>query len=259
MPIATRTTTDGVSVIAIELAQGNAIGPEFIELFNAALDTAEGSDAGACVITGQGQVFCAGLDLVTIYDYGRAEMGAFCDAFDAMFERAFAFPKPVVAAVNGHAIAGGCILAMATDYRIMDAGFFTIGITEVQVGLSFPAAAFEIARHALSPAGYAEWFLEGRRGTPEEARRDGVVQRIAGERGALAEAVEKASVLARGAPSAMRAVKADLRAPALARIAATRAEARARFLDHWFSPSARERVGHIRDELLKKRERARLA
>src|SRR5690242_17738659 len=141
MPIS-RTTDGDVAVLALDLGRGNAINHASIAAILAALDEVRG--AGAVVITGHGKVFCGGPDLLAIYDYDRAQLSAFCDAFDGFFRKVLAFERPLVAAVNGHAIAGGCILAMACDLRVMADGPYQISVNEVQLGIPFPAAAFEI-------------------------------------------------------------------------------------------------------------------
>src|SRR5262245_43000605 len=101
----------------MSMPRGNAINFAFIEALNGALDQAERDAPGALVMVGSGRTFGAGLDLVEAYDYDRATLAKFVDAFDDLFLRVFALPVPVVAAMNGHAIAGGCVLAMAADWR----------------------------------------------------------------------------------------------------------------------------------------------
>jgi enoyl-CoA hydratase len=252
MPI-TRTASDAVAVLALELGRGNAIDHAFIDALNGALDDVEGdARVRAVVITGQGRTFCSGLDLLQSYAFDRGAMERYIDAFDALFVRVAAFPRPIVAAVNGHAIAGGCILAMGADYRIMAPGPYFLGANEVLLGIPFPAGAFEIARSAVPPALRAEALLEGRRYSPDEAVAGGIVHRLAGERGVVADAVDKARLFCAGAIDAVRATKAELVAPLLTRVDATRTARRARFLDAWFAPEARERIGRLRGELLRK-------
>jgi enoyl-CoA hydratase len=251
MPI-TRTLEGDVAILRMELGRGNAIDHPFIGAMLAALDDAERSGARAVVITGQGKVFCGGLDLVTLWDYDHAAAGAFVDAFERMFTRVLAFPRPVVAAVNGHALAGGCVLAMAADYRIAAPGAYQIGLNEVAIGIPFPAAAYEIAMRATPRAARAAVLLQGRRFSPEEAVAAGFVHRLAGERGVLADAIEEAQRFAEAGPEAVADTKGDMVARALARIEATGPAKRERFLDRWFSPEARARIGAIRAQLGKR-------
>lgn len=255
MPI-TRTIDESVTVLSLDLGRGNAINHAFVDALQAALDETEREGAGAVVLTAPGRVFCSGLDLVTSYEYDREAMGRFVDAFDSVFERVLSFPRPVIAAVNGHALAGGCVLAMAADYRLMQPGPFQIGANEVAIGIAFPAAAFEIMRRSTPDAALANVLLAGARLSPEEAVAAGIVHRLAGEQGVVADAVVAAQGFAACGPEAVRYTKADLVAPVLARIEANRAARRERFLDLWFAKEARARIGALRESLVRRQKDA---
>lgn len=143
MPIPITFHEGGVAVLALELGRGNAIDHAFVDALHGALNAVLQSDARAAVITGKGRVFCGGLDSVTLHGFDRPAMERFVDAFEGMFRRVLAFERPLVAAVNGHALAGGAILAMACDLRVMTDGPLQLGVNEVQLGIPFPAAALE--------------------------------------------------------------------------------------------------------------------
>src|ERR1700723_4214962 len=102
---------------------------------------------GPVVITGAGRAFSAGVDLRALADGGTDYAGRFVAALSEAFLAIYEHPSPVVAAINGHAIAGGCVLAMCADVRLMSGG--TIGLTELAVGVPFPVAALEICRFAM--------------------------------------------------------------------------------------------------------------
>ena len=255
MPIPV-TLDQGVALLRLELGRGNAIDFAFVDALHAALDEVERSDARAVVVTGQGRVFCGGLDLLTAHAFDRPTLERFVLAFDGLFRRLFALPLPSVAAVNGHALAGGCILAMACDLRVMAEGSYQIGVNEVQLGIPFPAATFEIARRATPAAARTAVLLQGRRFSPAEAHRIGLVHRLAPDGEALAAAREEAVLLAAAGPDAVRAVKADLIAPTQARIDASFAARTARFVDAWFSAEAQARIGALRDALAAKQKPA---
>lgn len=253
MPISMSAAGDGVFVIELAFPRGNAINEAFIEAVDAALEKGRSEGARSIVLTAPGKTFCAGLDLVQVYEYDRVAMARFVEAFDDFFARLFAFEVPVVAAIGGHAIAGGCVLALTADYRIMASGGATIGLTEAALGLSLPAAVMEIARNTVPAPAWAEWLLEGRRFSAEEALRDGVVQRVCAETDVVAEAVAKAAGLAKAAPDAAQAIKAALRAPALRRIKETKDETRGMFVERMFGAEARARVGAVYAGLTKKK------
>src|SRR3989441_6841429 len=106
-----RIERDGeVALIRLENGKANAIGPSFVDRVEALLGQL--GDARAAVITGQGSAFSAGLDLPALVDLDRVRMRAFVLRFETVMMRVFELPIPLVAAVNGHAVAGGCVLAL---------------------------------------------------------------------------------------------------------------------------------------------------
>ncbi|MDQ3456997.1 MAG: enoyl-CoA hydratase/isomerase family protein, partial [Actinomycetota bacterium] len=138
---------DGVAVVRMEHGRVNAMDLELLVGLRHAFADLEGQPV---VLTGSGSCFSAGVDLRRIVEDGPAYTGQFLGALSAVFLAAFGHPHPVVAAINGHALAGGCVLALAADYRLMAGG--TIGLTELRVGVPFPSAAVEVVRYAVGPA-----------------------------------------------------------------------------------------------------------
>ena len=134
---------DGVATIRLDHPPVNALDVELLDAIVATM----GHLDGPVVVTGAGKCFSAGVDLQAIVDGGSEYTDRFITSLSAALLAVFDHPAPVVAAVNGHAIAGGCVLAMAADVRLMSAG--TIGITELAVGVPFPMAALEICRYAM--------------------------------------------------------------------------------------------------------------
>lgn len=244
------TLSESILLLSIDMGRGNAINQAFIDAFHQALDEAERARARAVIITGVGRTFCGGLDLLSTYDHDRGQISAFVDAFDSLFLRIFTHGAPVIAAINGSAIAGGSILAMAADYRIMARGPFVIGVNEALLGLPFPSASLEIARHALPRTAWTEAFYEGKRYAPEEAHAAGLVHRLTDEERLLTEATKQARTLTRAGAQALSTIKAALLAPTVARIEATALQSRATFVDQWFGLQARERIGELVAALL---------
>ena len=138
------------------------------------------SDAKAVVLTGQGKIFSAGVDLKRLSC--RRTPTIFVDSCrpsTASMRRCSSIRKPVVAAINGHAIAGGCVLACCADRRIMAREAGRIGVTEILVGVPFPALAFEIVRFAVPPRYLPEFTLSGATYATDEALRRGWVDELA--------------------------------------------------------------------------------
>ena len=139
-----------VATLTMAHGKANAMDLEFCADFTARLEECRAPDVSALVITGQGRIFSAGVDLLRVVDGGADYVRAFLPALGGMFDALFSFEKPVVAAINGHAIAGGCILACAADRRFI-AHTATIGVPELLVGVPFPAVAQGLADAAVEP------------------------------------------------------------------------------------------------------------
>src|SRR5437660_3318581 len=165
-----------VALIRMEAGKVNAMGPAFLAALSGLLD--ELGDAAAAVITGQGSVFSAGLDLPALVDVDRAAMRAFMERFDELILRLFQLPQPLVAAVNGHAIAGGCVLALQADVRIAADRDARIGLNETQLGIGLPSAVVETLRWQVPGPSLAAIALEGRLLSPREALQSGLLHEL---------------------------------------------------------------------------------
>lgn len=203
-------------IAVLRLAHGkvNALDVELLEAIIVAFG--EVTEASAVVLTGQGSSFCAGADLHRILRSDTAEIEAFLDVLSRALLTVFTHPRPVVAAVNGHAIAGGCVLAAAADLRLMSGG--SIGLTELKVGVAFPTAALEIVRHAIGVSAQA-LILAGRLVQPAEAVEVGFIDRVVAPDGLLDTALTEARALARIPAETFETTKRQLHAPAMAAIA----------------------------------------
>lgn len=217
----------------------NALDPVLVARLGASLDEAEASGR-PLVLTGNDRFFSAGLDLAGLPE-DRGEMGAFVDAFDELVRRLFLFPCPTVAAVNGHAVAGGAILATACDVRIGATGAYRIGVSEVQLGVIFPAVAFEVLRAAIPPERTAEVLLRGRLTGPEDALANGFLHELAEPESLAVRAAERAEELGALPREAYAHTKRELRGGFADRALSQAAAKRERFLDTWFSGESKAR------------------
>lgn len=206
-------TRDSVGVMRMVRGKGNSLNIEFTKLLTAALDEAEASDAKAVVLTGEGKVFSAGVDLNALSSGGQAGIEEFLEALTTFLRRLATFSKPVVAAANGHAIAGGCIAVLACDYRIMARGTSRIGVTELLVGVPFPTWAFEIMRFGTPRAHLADLCYSGRTVDPEEGLRLGLLDEVVDAELLLERAIEVAAQLGRVPHEAFATTKRQLRRP----------------------------------------------
>jgi enoyl-CoA hydratase len=180
-------TIDDVAVLTMTHGKANTLDIEFCVALAARFAELARSTAKAVVLTGQGKVFSAGVDLKRLSTEGAGYIAKILPALHRLYDAAFNLPKPLVAAVNGHAIAGGAVLAACADRRIMARDSGRIGVTELQVGVPFPALAFEIVRFAV-PHRYLADFTLGATTYPTDA---------ALQRGWVDEVVEAKALMAR--------------------------------------------------------------
>lgn len=178
------------------VAEENRFNPEMLGAFDAALSEVEESDGpGAVVLTGEGKFFSNGLDLDWM-GQNQDQIGEVVNGLQALYARLLGFPTATVAAINGHAFAGGGMLALACDQRVMreDRGFFCLPEVDIQIPFSDGMAALVQAR--LSPQVARDVMLTGRRYAGPEAREAGIVDEVSPEGEVLSVAVERAGELA---------------------------------------------------------------
>ena len=196
-----------VALLRIDDGKVNAIGPDFLRSFGAAWTEAT-REGRAVVLAGNAKAFSAGLDLKRLPGLERAEMVAFARGFNALFRDVLAYPRPVVAAVDGPAMAGGAILALCADFRLVGPNA-KLAVTEVPVGIPFPAPVVELVRARLPVPEHAPAILRGGVRAGEECVRAGWAHAFHPSERVVDEALALAAELAQHHPPAYAAAKAD--------------------------------------------------
>ncbi|MEU4572702.1 enoyl-CoA hydratase/isomerase family protein [Nonomuraea sp. ATR24] len=242
--------TDHQGIAVLTLARGpvNALDLELLTALPEALAAVEG--AHAIVLTGSGRSFCAGVNLKRIVEGGVQYIEKFLPALSRAMLALFEHPKPVVAAVNGHALAGGCVLAAACDLRLMSAG--TIGLTELAAGVPFPTVPLEIMRHALGPA-LDTLMLRNDRLNAGEAAAIGLVHEIIEPGHLLTAALRRAEELSAVPPEVYALSKLQLHRPARDRIAAAQPQDEPHVLKIWSSERTAQSLRDYLDSLRQSR------
>lgn len=189
-----------MAVVCLEHGKVNALDIELCQAISATFAGSDVLEASAVVLTGAGSVFSAGVDLWRVLDGGDDYAAAFIPALVDAFAAVFTCELPVVAAINGHAIAGGCVFAAACDHRVMARGL--VGIPELLVGVPFPATALAIVEHAYGPTATRRLVFGGELVSPEDALSRGLVDQLAGLDGLVDTAVARAGHLAASIPAA---------------------------------------------------------
>ncbi len=211
--------SDDGDVAIVRLAHGpvNALDVELCEAVAAQFRTLATDPARAVVVTGSGKAFSAGADLRRYVEEGEPYARRFVPALDDLFRSVFECGKPVVAAVNGHAIAGGCVLAACADTTVMSGG--RIGVPEIAVGVPFPRVAVEVLRFAVGDVTARRLMLGAQTYPVDQAVAFGLADEVRSAENLLPAAVERARAMAISVPADTFALtKAQLRRDAVVRM-----------------------------------------
>ena len=206
-------------IATIELADGkvNAMNIEWCREFSMALKVlADDMDVKAVVLTSGEQVFSAGVDLKRVVVEPVSYVQPFIDALSRCFRDAFSFPKPLVVAINGHAIAGGCIVASCGDVRVAT-NRARIGLPEMRVGVPLPPIAVEVVRRVTTPFAFQSMLNTGANFRGESAVAVGLADEIVLKDELLEVAKGHAAKLASMPLATFQIMKRMLREPYVSR------------------------------------------
>jgi enoyl-CoA hydratase len=213
MSLVTYEPHHSVACIRMEDGKANALSPRMLECLNEALERAQAEER-AIVLCGRPGVFSAGFDRGVLAAGGRAAADMFLHGF-ALSERLLSFPRPVVVACGGHALAMGAFLLLSVDHRIGAEGAFKIGANEVAIGLTMPRYGIEISRQRLAPAYFQRSVINAEIHGPAQAVSAGFLDTLVAPAELDATALRIASELAQLPASAYAATKLRTRAHAL--------------------------------------------
>lgn len=195
----------------------NRFNCDSLDGIEAALDEAEACDGPAALVTtGEGKFFSNGLDLEWMMSQGTEKAEAFVDRVHAMFARVLAVPMVSVAAINGHAFAGGAMLSLSHDFRVMREGRGYFCLPEIDLGIPFTPGMTALLQARLPKQTFHEAAVSGRRYTAEQALESGIIDATAPEADVLERAIAMAAELAEKDHATMGAIKEGLYREALA-------------------------------------------
>jgi enoyl-CoA hydratase len=205
-----------IAEIQFDDGKVNAMGPAFFDDLNTALDRAEREKPGALVLAGREGFFSPGLNVKLLPTLGPDELTRTLQSFGHTLLRVWTFPIPTVAAVTGHAVAGGLFLALACDQRIMARGPFRLHANEHAIGLPLPTWAQAITESVVTGATYVHMMLHARAFSADEALDLGFVDEIVDAGMVIARARDVATPLAALSQPAYAISKARMRQRGLA-------------------------------------------
>ena len=226
---------DGIATVVLERGKVNALNPGVVEELSAAFKTMQ-SDTGvaAVVLTGRGKFFSFGFDIPEFLAYTREDFTAFLTNFTTLYRKLFIYPKPIVAALNGHAIAGGCMLALACDRVVMAESSAKISLNEIGFGSSVFAGSTEMLLFRAGSRA-SDVLYSGMMYSAAEAEAIGLVDDVVAAEALLDRALGIARELGSRRPAAFASIKALLRKPVADAMGSREAASIAAFVDIWYS------------------------
>jgi enoyl-CoA hydratase len=223
-----------VALVTIDRPPANAMDLELLEAGRLVLQELEDLDPGAVVLTGREGFFSAGVDLKVAPALDAAGQRAMVEGINSLFAGWYSFPRPVVAAVNGHAIAGGLILALCADHRV-GGGDAKLGLTELRAGIGYPLAAIAIVKAELTGPAARELVLRAELVGPDEALALGALDEVVPPDEVLPRALQVAEDLAGLPRSAYGRIKHQLRGETIVALAGAGEDP---LLESWMAPEA---------------------
>jgi len=236
------TTQKDVTRLRLAHGKASALDLELCRGLLDALSRLREECPAAVIVTGTGGIFSAGVDLLRVLEEKGPYIREFLPALEDVVESMFTFPRPVVAAVNGHAIAAGAVVALAADRRAMAEGKGRFGLPEIRVGVPFPPAVVELLRFTLPARHRAEALYGGSTYDAATAVARGLVDAAVPAEQLLPWAEREAEDLGSLAPEAFRLSKELLRREAAAAIRSARAERSEAVIETWTRPATLEAI-----------------
>jgi 3,2-trans-enoyl-CoA isomerase len=241
---------DKLAVITLDRGRANPVNLEMLtDLISAVKDIEANDEVGGMIITGKEGFFSAGIDLIEVYGYDEQQSKDFWTNFLQMQATLVAFKKPYVAAITGHSPAGGCIIAMGADYRIMADGPFIIGLNEIPVGIIVPDSVFQLYSFWIGKRKAYQYLLEGKLLNVNEAHADGLVDVIVDASEVLPLAEQKMRSYMKLNSTTWSQSKLNLRKELLSHVQADSSELLDKMLQQWWSAETRFILQKVIDKL----------
>lgn len=237
----------GIATVTLNRGKVNAINDDVVDEIKACFKEFENNDeVKAVIITGQGKFFSFGFDIPQFLSYSKEAFSNYIKNFTSLYTYLFLYPKPVIAAINGHAVAGGCMLANSCDYRLMVTGKAKIALNEVAFGSTIFAGSVEILkfsagqRNAEIIAGIGKMF------SAEEALKLGLIDQITAENELMELSRQIAGTYAGKSGPAYAHIKSLLRQPVVDSFQTREDKSIADFIEIWYSDTTWKNLEQIK-------------
>lgn len=229
-------THEGIATVVLQRGKVNALNGEVVdELRQCFMALESDQETKSIVLTGSGKFFSFGFDIPEFLSFTKEEFTNYLINFTDLYTYLFLYPKPVVAALNGHTIAGGCMLALACDSRLMVDEKAKISLNEIDFGSSVFAGSTEMLRFWIGSKNATRVLYSGAMYSAEEAMRLGLVQTVFAEKDLMAQARKTAAELGLKHLPAFTSIKRLLRKPVTDDMIKRERLSIQEFVDIWYS------------------------
>jgi len=244
------TISDRLAVLTLDRGRSNPINLEMIAELTAAIkDLEQNDDVAGVILTGKENFFSSGVDLIEVYDYDEQKIKQFWVDLLNLQAVLFSFKKPLVAAISGHSPAGGCVLAICCDYRVMAQEKFIIGLNEIPVGVIVPETICENYAFWIGKRKAYQYLLEGKLLSVDEALRDGLIDEICEPENVMAAAEKKIHAYTKFNPVTWSQSKLNLRNELISKLNADQTAGLEAMIKQWWAPETRQTLHYIIENL----------
>lgn len=244
------TIQDSVAIIALDRGKSNAMNEQMLDELKKIITSIEqDTNILGVILTGKHGFFTAGLDLIELYGYDEAQMKIFWAKFLDLVKILTSFKKPLVTAISGHSPAGGCVLAICSDYRVMAEGEFIIGLNEVPVGIIVPDSIFELYAFWIGKGNAYRNLLEGKLMGSAEAKSIGLIDATSSIDSLMTVALKKMKVYLALEQTTWQQSKLNIRKALIKKMNEDQTETLDTMLKQWWAPSTRSILKTIIENL----------
>jgi Delta3-Delta2-enoyl-CoA isomerase len=238
---------DDIAIVTLTRDKVNALNNTVVNELTEAFSCLENDESvKAVILTGTGAFFSFGFDIPEFLPYSKERFTEYLNGFTAFYTYLFMYPKPVIAALNGHTVAGGCMIALACDYRVMVTGRARISLNEIAFGSSVFAGSTEMLRFWCGGSNATKILYSGGMFRAEEALELGLINKAVDESGLMAHATGQAEAMGAKDPKAFASIKNLLRGHIAEEMKSREAASIREFVDIWYSEACRENLRNIK-------------
>ena len=249
------TVQDAVAIISLDHGNSNAINGEMIIDLKKIFKNIEADETvRGVILTGKHGFFSSGLDLIELYDYNEEQIKDFWVQFLDLVKSLALFKKPLISAISGHSPAGGCVLAVCSDYRVMAQGKYIIGLNEVPVGIIVPNSIFELYAFWIGKRKAYQNLLEGKLMGADEALSIGLIDEVAPIESLMTVALNKMKTYISFDSTTWQESKSNLRQDLIASLSVDQTPSLEKMLKQWWAPSTRSVLNTIIKNLQAKKK-----